>query len=517
MGGMVTRPIYSAAELDLAAGQAERELVETPYLDALEGYARGGTGRYHVPGHKGGAGAPPALSRLLGPALAFDVPASTRGFDLGVGPTPLRRAEELAAEAWGARRTWFLVNGASEASHAACLALAHAGPEVVVQRNVHSSTIHALILAGLRPTFVAPAVDAELGIAHCVTPDALLEALDRTPNAVAAIIVSPTYFGAAADVRGLAEACHHRGVPLIADEAWGPHFHFHERLPEDALTAGADLVISGTHKLVGSLTQSAMLHLGGRDWPGLSEQLLERAFGMVRSTSPNSLLLASLDAARAHAASSAGGLLNRALAELDLVKLEVRTRCGLDVLDERVEGRHGVAAFDPLRLAIDVRRAPQDGIALAAALYRYANVNLELATERVVIAHFGIGEPILEQGMRLVEELHAVLDLLAGDPAPARLALPEQPLPGELVMSPRDATFASHDLVPLGSVAGRISAESIVVYPPGVANVLPGERFTAEQVAYLAAMIARRCTLRGTWDGVSAVRVLATSPETRSS
>jgi arginine decarboxylase len=508
MSDMATRPIDSTVELDLAGRQAERELVETPYLEALEHYALAGTGRYHVPGHKGGPGAPPAISRLLGRALELDVPSSTRGFDLGPGPTPLRRAEELAAEAWGARRTWFLVNGASEASHAACLALAHVGQEVVVQRNVHSSTMHALILAGLRPTFVAPAVDVELGIAHCVTPDALVEALDRTPAATAAIVVSPTYFGAAADVRGLAAACHDRGLPLIADEAWGPHFHFHERLPEDALTAGADLVISGTHKLVGSLTQSAMLHLGGRDWPGLSEQLLERAFGMVRSTSPNSLLLASLDAARAHAASSAGGLLNRALAELDLVKLEVRTRCGLDVLDERLAGRHGVAAFDALRMAIDVRRAPQDGIALADALHRFANVNLEVATEHVMIAHFGIGEPILEQGMRLVEGLCVVLDLLPDDPASAGFELPEPPPAGELVTSPRDAAFASHDLVPLHTAAGRISAESIVLYPPGVATVLPGERFTVEHVAYLAAMIARGCALRGTWDGASAVRVL---------
>ena len=277
-----------------------------------------------MPAHKGGEGAPPALSSLLGPALGLDLPASTRGFDLGVGPTPLRRAEQLAAETWGARRTWFMVNGASEANHAACLALAHAGSDVIVQRNVHSSTIHGLILSGLRPAFVAPGVDRELGIAHCVTPDALDETFERNPSAVAAMVVSPTYFGASADVRALAEVCHARGVPLIADEAWGPHFRFDERLPEDALSAGADLVISGTHKLIGSLTQSAMLHLGERDWPQLNEGLMDRALGLVRSTSPNSLLLASLDVARAHAASSASDLLARALAEMDLVKQEVR-------------------------------------------------------------------------------------------------------------------------------------------------------------------------------------------------
>ncbi len=505
---MATTPIETARELGLESLLADRQLGEAPYLDALTAYAQAGTGRYHVPAHKGGAGAPPALSSLLGPALALDLPASTRGIDLGVDPTPLQRAEQLAAETWGARRTWFMVNGASEASHAACLALAHTGRDVIVQRNVHSSTIHGLILSGLRPTFVAPGVDRELGIAHCVTPAALLEALERTPSAVGAIVVSPGYFGAAADVRGLAEVCHDRGLPLIADEAWGAHFRFHERLPEDALAAGADLVISGTHKLVGSLTQTAMLHLGERDFPQLSEQLMDRALGLIRSTSPNSLLLASLDAARAHAASTASGLLDSALGELDLIKQEVRDVCGLDVLDERLVGRHGVAAFDPLRLAIDVRRAPRDGFALAAALHRLANVNLELATERVLIAHFGIAEPILEQGMRLIEELRVLLDLLADDPLASPPEMPEQPPLGDPVLSPRDATFAAHELVPLGSAVGRISAESIVVYPPGVANVLPGERFTAELVAHLEAMVARDCALRGTWDGRSPVRVL---------
>jgi lysine decarboxylase len=378
---------------------------------------------------------------------------------------------------------------------------------VIVQRNVHSSTIHGLILAGLRPVFVAPELDSELAIAHGITPEALDAALAAHPQAIAAIVVSPTYFGAAADVRGLAESCHSRGIPLIADEAWGAHFRFHPRLPEDALEAGADLVISGTHKLIGSLTQTAMLHLGPRDWPQLNESLLERALGMVRTTSPNSLLMASLDAARAFAVTSAGPLLDQGLDEMREVKDEIRERCGLDVLDEQLAGAPGVAAYDPLRLAIDVRNAPRDGHELAAALHRLGNVNMELATERVLIAHFGMGEPVAERGRRLIEELKVVLELLADAPASRERPLPAPPPFGEQAMSPRDATFAAHDLVPLGDAAGRVAAESIVVYPPGVANVLPGERVTVEMVEYLTAMVDRGCELRGTWDGRSPVRV----------
>jgi arginine decarboxylase len=506
MSGMAAEHFDIAAEL-LAYLPDEWEAEQAPYVEALRRYAQSGSGRFHVPAHKGGPGAPPLLENLLGPALSHDVPSCTRGFDLDVDGHPLEDAERLAAQAWGARRTWFMVNGASEASHAACLALAHAGGEVIVQRNVHSSTIHGLILAGLRPVFVAPELDDELGIAHGLTPETLAAALEAHPSAIAAMVVSPTYFGAAADVRGLAETCHSRGVPLIADEAWGAHFRFHPRLPEDALEAGADLVISGTHKLIGSLTQSAMLHLGPRDWPQLNESLLDRALGIVRTTSPNSLLLASLDAARAFAVTSAGPLLDQGLEEMELVKREIRDSCGLDVLDERLADTPGVAAFDPLRLAIDVRNAPRDGHELAAALHSLGNVNVELATECVLVAHFGMGEPVLERGTRLTEELRVVLDLLEAAPASVAPRLPSPPEFGEQAMSPREATFASHDLVPLGQAAGRVAAESIVVYPPGVANVLPGERLTSEMIEYLRAVVERGCELRGTWDGRSAVRV----------
>ncbi|MGH2840032.1 MAG: DegT/DnrJ/EryC1/StrS family aminotransferase, partial [Solirubrobacteraceae bacterium] len=257
-------------------GRLEARQREAPYLEALGRYVARRAGRFHVPAHKGGPGAPPRLADYFGDGLALDIPLCIDGIDIGAEPTPRQQAEVLAARTWAARRTWFLVNGASEASHVTCLALAEAGGRVIVQRNVHSSTVHGLVLSGVRPVFVAPELDLELGIAHCLGPQALAAALDATPDAVAAFVVSPTYFGAAADIRGLARVCHARGLPLIVDEAWGAHFHFHERLPEDALMAGADLVISGTHKLIGSLGQSAMLHLGAREWPQLGEARLSR-------------------------------------------------------------------------------------------------------------------------------------------------------------------------------------------------------------------------------------------------
>ena len=179
---------------------------EAPYLDALVAYVARNPGRFHIPGHKG-TRADPGLTDALGEAaILHDVPPSIEGIDVGPEPTPFQRAQRLAAEAWGAERSWFLVNGASGGNHAICMALAHAsgklrtGPPdrgpVVVQRNVHSSIIDGLVLSGLRPTFVAPEIDPDLGIAHCVTPEALGAALDAEPDAEAVMLVSPTYFGA---------------------------------------------------------------------------------------------------------------------------------------------------------------------------------------------------------------------------------------------------------------------------------------------------------------------------------
>ena len=178
----------------------------TPYVDSLLAYAELNPARFQVPGHKGGAGADPAMRELVGAVgLRNDIPSVTEGVDIGPEPTPFQQAQLLAAAAWGAARTWFLVNGASQGNHATCMALAHGGDRVVVQRNVHSSVIDGLVLSGMRPTFVAPELDPELGIAHGLTPESLAAALDGTPGAVAAMVVSPTYFGACADVPALAD------------------------------------------------------------------------------------------------------------------------------------------------------------------------------------------------------------------------------------------------------------------------------------------------------------------------
>jgi lysine decarboxylase len=490
---------------------------EAPYLDAVVAYVARNPGRFHIPGHKG-TGADPELVAALGEAAVLhDVPPSIEGIDVGPEPTPFQRAQRLAADAWGAQRSWFLVNGASGGNHAICMTLAHAtgelatGPphrgRVVVQRNVHSSTVDGLVLSGLRPTFVAPEIDPELGIAHCVIPEALDAALSAEPDAVAAMLVSPTYFGAVARIEELAEVAHDHGVPLVVDEAWGSHLYFHDRLPPGALRGGADMVLSSTHKIVGSFTQSAILHLGDRG--RVDEDVIDRSVTLVESTSPNALLTASLDAARRFAATRGQEFLTETLEALGRTRERIREIPGLDVLDERLAGRSSVAAWDPLRLSVDVRGTGATGHRIAELMRERDDIILELFSENVIVAVFGLGETAAEPGDRLVEALiHATEEILPSD-LEKRRAFAEPPPWGPLELAPRDAYLGPQEVVPFEQAEGRIAAESLAAYPPGVPNVLPGERLTAPTLSYIADSLAHGGLVRGASDrSLRTVRVV---------
>jgi arginine decarboxylase len=475
---------------------ADSKQAKTPYVDAVLEYSARQTGRFQVPGHKGGLAADPAMVELVGmTGLINDVPSVTEGVDIGPEPTPFQQAQLLAAAAWGASRTWFLINGASQGNHATSMALAHMGDRFVVQRNVHSSIIDGLVLNGMRPTFVAPELDPELGIAHGLTPESLAAALDATPDAVAALVVSPTYFGACADVAALAEVAHSRDVPLVVDEAWGAHLHFHPDLPPDALSCGADLVTSSTHKIVGSLTQAAMLHLGHGD--RIDPAIVDRCVSLVETTSPSGLLTGSLDAARRQAAIHGEELLGETLEAIRRTREQIVQIPGLGVLDESMVGRAGIAGWDPMRLSIDVRGTGSTGYRLSKKLFYSHGIDLELYSENVVVGLFGLGEPAATTGERLVAALRAAVGELSAEPGEPQEKLAPPPPWGELVMTPREAYLGPQEVVPFEEAAGRIAAEGLAAYPPGIPNVLPGERLTAETLAYIRESIAHGGYVRG--------------------
>ncbi|MBS1868603.1 MAG: PLP-dependent transferase [Actinobacteria bacterium] len=477
----------------------------TPYLDALCDYAALTPARLNVPGHK----AAPAGDRRIVDALGcapfeLDVPPLLWGVDRGASPTPMERALELAAEAWGAKRTWFLTNGASQGNQATCLALRALGTTVVVQRSVHSSVIDGLVLSGLVPRFVSPTIDTDLGVAHGVTPAAVAEALADAGDDVAGVyIVTPSYFGAVADVAGCARVAHAAGVPLIVDEAWGAHFGFHPELPENALRHGADVVVSSTHKLGGSLTQSAMLHLGDGPFADVLGAQLERTHRALESTSASSLLYASLDAARHNLAVNARVLLDRSLATAAELRAAIRDEVGLDVADEAFLRYDDVIAFDPLRVVVDTRATGLDGQQVGAHLRDVVSVDVEVLSRAAIVAVIGPGEPN-DNAMELVRGL-ALLPPASG-PLPDWEAAT---VTGTPELSPREAFLAPTEVVPAAQAIGRISADSLATYPPGIPNVLPGEHITADVIAALQHCVAQGGWIRGALtDAVTHLRVV---------
>src|SRR4051794_20420119 len=480
---------------------------EAPYLDAIVAYAARDPGRFHVPGHKGGEGADPELVAALSEgAFQHDIPAGIEGVDVGPD-SPVQRSQLLAAQAWGARRSWFLISGASQGNHAACLALRHSGRKVVAQRNVHSSTVDGIVLAGLEPAFVAPELAADLGIGDCLPPRPLAEALGGPRDAVAALTVSPTYFGAVADVCGLAEVAHQRGVPLVVDEAWGAHLRFSDELPQSALECGADLVLSSVHKLFGSLTQSAILHLG-RD-ERIDADVVDRCVTLTESTSPSALLTASLDAARRQAAVRGDQLLAATVAGVERAREAIRAIPGLDVLDERLIGRPGVHDWDPLRLAVDVRGTGSTGIRLAKLMRELDDVNLELEAENVIVAVFGAGEDAVQSAQRLVDALRHAVEVLGAEAEPRKRPFTPPPPWGALELPPREAFFGPQEVVPFSEAVGRTAAESLAAYPPGIPNVLPGERLTQETVDYINEVVEHGGWVRGAVDrSLKTIRVV---------
>jgi arginine decarboxylase len=469
-----------------------------PYLDAVVAYAFRGPARYHVPGHKGGPGADPGVRKAIGvDGLAADVPQDIHGIDLGPSPTPYERAEKLAAQAFGAARTFFLTNGATQGNHALCLALAPLGTRIVAQRNSHASIVDGLVLSGGLPSFVAPEYDDELGITHCVTPAALEAALRGAPDANAAFIVSPTYYGMAADVAGCADVAHRAGVPLVVDQAWGPHFGFNDALPPTALSQGADAMLTSTHKIAGSLTQSAMLHVGhsGRVDVGA----VARSLRLLRSTSPSSLLISSLDGSRRQLALHGEQLLFEALEAIDVARAKLETIEGIALVDSALVGRMGVAGYDPLRIVLDVRGTGRTGYEIADELRRSYDVHVELPMQATIVFVVGLGESAAAL-RRLAGDVEEVVKRMSEPGATAPIVPPAAALSNEVAIPPRDAFLGQAEQVAVDAAVGRISCESIASYPPGVPALLPGERISAETVAYLRELAASGARLHGASD-----------------
>ena len=446
----------------------------------------------------------PGVRKAIGvDALAADVPQDIHGIDLGPSPTPYERAERLAAEAFGAERSWFLTNGATQGNHALCLALAPLGTEIVAQRNSHTSIVDGLVLSGGIPSFVAPEYDAELGITHAVTPAALAAALARGARRARRVHrLADVLRDGRRRAPGWPRSPTRPSVPLVVDQSWGPHFGFHEALPPTALSQGADAMLTSTHKIAGSLTQSAMLHVGnrsGRDRIDIGA--VARAIRLLRSTSPSSLLLASLDGARRQLVLHGEQLLHETLEAIAVARAKLETIPGIALVDDvarRADGRRG------LRPAADRRRRPRDRAhrlrdrRRAAPLLRRPPRAAD-ARRRSSSSSASASRRPRCGAWRATSRRPSSAS--RGRARRRRSSGRRTTLRNEVAVPPREAFLGEAEQLAVDDAVGRISCEAIASLPAGRAGAAAGRAHLGRDRRPTSASsrrAARACTARAT-------------------
>lgn len=494
-----------------------------PYIEAIQRLVESDPLHVMVPGHGGAAShGGDHLAEVYGEQLvSSDVPLMLEGIDLG-DHSARAESQRLAAEAWGARRVWWLTNGASQGNRTAALAVRGLGERVLMQRSSHSSFADGVLLAGLIPAFVAPNVDEHHGIAHGLTPDrldaALREEIEHGRKPTSVYVVSPSYFGSAADVRALAEVAHAHDAALIVDGAWGPHFGFHPELPEAPTRLGADIVISSTHKLAGSLTQASMLHLGEGPFADRLEPLIERAYTMTASTSASAILMGSLDLAR-RALVQGVQRIGESLHCAELLREGLRADDRFGVVSDDFDEYPDIVGYDPLHVPIDISKLGQSGHWVRNRLITEHRVFFEMSTATTIVAVIGaLARPDID---RLLSALRAIADeadeLRAAGREDQLVAFPSLPEAGMLRMLPRAAYFAESVVVTAHQAIGCISADTLAAYPPGIPNLVPGEEITEQTVTFLQAVAASPTgVVRGAADPLVATFRVVRDPVTAS-
>jgi arginine decarboxylase len=461
----------------------KKDQAKAPIVDALKKYHESGIIPFTTPGHKKGAGISETDKAVIGESpFLNDIPMQNGADDRRESKGIQEEAEKLAAEAVGADQTYFSTNGSSLSAHVAVLSVAEAGDKILVARNTHKSMVAALIMAEVMPIFLQPVIDDELDIEHGITPEHLEEMLKAHPDVKGVFIVSPTYYGVVSDIKTLSEICHRHEVPLIVDEAWGPHFPFHPGLPPSALSGGADMSFGSVHKTMNGLGQASVINIKGKR---IDQDRFSLCFDLFESTSPSSLILASMDAARRQMVFYGEELWSKAL-ELSLrARSELSNLKDIRVIGIEVLGKPGAHAMDETKLTIDVMKLGVSGYEAADWILENFKITFELITHRHLMALISVADTdeTIDVLISAIKGLHK----WAKQTRPESLmALPHhRELGTDLVMSPTKAFFSATKMVSLNEAEGQIIAEMVSPYPPGIPRLLPGERITSAIIEYL--------------------------------
>jgi lysine decarboxylase len=444
-----------------------------------------------MPGHKLGAGIP---QELLEGLIRLDVTEIPGTDNLHAPEGAIREAQVLAAKAFGADSTYFLVNGSTCGIHAMILSVCKPGGKLVVARDCHKSVLAGMMLAGVEPVFVKTGYDPAAGIPTSVQPGDIRQTLDENPNAAGVLVTRPNYYGICCDIAEIADIVHSSGKVLMVDEAHGAHLAFHPGLPRTAMAGGADMCVQSAHKTLPALTQGAYLHVKSNR---VDEEKLRFFLGLLQTSSPSYILMTFLDIARE---------IMQKYGEEYLQKLLDARRC-FDVMLGGLERIYAVPgpvgtglAVDPTRLVVNAGKTGQTGFAIDRLLRSEYNIQVEMADLYNLVC-IGTIADTATQFNRLYKALQEIDSRFKGSTPLADIDM------GAVLLPPRilplsETSRCRKQMLPLDRCAGRISAGILTPYPPGIPLVCPGEMILQESIELLQRIIAAGGTVNGLGDGM---------------
>ena len=463
-----------------------------PVYEALERFRRKRVVPFDVPGHKRGRGNPELVKLLGEQCVSLDVNSMKPLDNLCHPVSVIAEAEQLAADAFGAKYAYFMVGGTTSAVQSMVLTACKAGDKLIMPRNVHRSALNALILCGAEPVYVNPDVDAHIGIALGMMLSDVEQAILAHPDAKAIFVNNPTYYGICSDLRSIVKLAHEHGMMVLVDEAHGTHLSFHEGLPVSAMEAGADMAAVSMHKSGGSLTQSSLLLLNDTVNPRYVEQIIN----LTQTTSASYLLLSSLDISRRNLALRGRESFEKVRQMAEYAREEINSIGGYYAYGKDLVNGRSIFDYDVTKLSVYTRDIGLTGIEVYDLLRDEYDIQIEFGDIGNILAYISIGDRI-QDIERLVGALEDIKRLYSREVSRQHNAEYITPI---VSATPQKAFYAEKELVPIRETVGRICGEFVMCYPPGIPILAPGERITREIISYINYCKEKGCLLTGTED-----------------
>lgn len=465
---------------------------KSPIYEALEKYKKMRVVPFDVPGHKRGQGNKELTDFLGERCLTVDVNSMKPLDNLCHPVSVIKEAEELAADAFGAKHAFFMVNGTSSAVQAMVMTACKRGDKIIMPRNVHRSAINALVVCGAIPVYVNPGVNKEIGIPLGMSINNVKRAIKENPDAKAILINNPTYYGICSPLKAITELAHEHGLLVLVDEAHGTHFYFNENLPASAMSVGADMAAISMHKTGGSLTQSSFLLINN----DLSKGYVRQIINLTQTTSASYLLMSSLDISRKNLALNGSEIFGNVVKMAEYARTEINKIGGLYAFGRELINGDTIYDFDTTKLSIHTREIGLAGIEVYDILRDDYDIQIEFGDIGNILAIISVGDKPLAIE-RLISSLSEIKRLYSKDKAGM---FDHEYINPEVALTPQDAFYSNKKSVLMKDSEGAISSEFVMCYPPGIPILAPGERITKEILDYIAYAKEKGCFLTGTQD-----------------